>query len=235
MPEKRPGPWWPATALLAAGGLLALLAGFGGLAAVLAVPAQAAFALALLHWRQPGPPLLPDWRGPLQLLGLWAASALLFALSMAWPLSTLLETGTLGAALACSLMAGLGLLAAWRAWPLWQGVERDGGGIDRHWRGLANQDVTGWRGLGAGAIVLVLAALPLLLGWNGLLPDAARWGIAFAGALLSPLLHWQLQRIAPAPVLPIPVYGFDGEDDDAEAMESGQLFPEDAGDPVAAL
>jgi ankyrin repeat protein len=233
MPESRSGPWWPAATLLAAGVLLTLPAGVGGKVASLSVFAQAAFALALLHWRQPSRPLLVDWRAPLHLLALWAGSSLLFALLMAWPLSALIEGGTLGAALATSFLLGLALLASWRAWPLWQGVERDGSGIGAHWRALANLDVGAWRGLAAGLIVVVLAGVPLLLGWPGLLADGVRWTVAGAAALLAPLLHWQLQRIAPAPALPIPVYALAGADEEPE--ESAPTVVEDGEEPEAAL
>ena len=237
MPESRTGPWWPAALLLAAGVLAALLAGLGGAAAIMTVPAQALFALALLHWRQPGRSLPAAWRGALQLLGLWAGSAVLLAALLAWPLSTLLAGGTLGAALATSLAAGLALVAAWRAWPLWQRVEREGGGIAPHWRALATLEVGDWRGLGAATMVVAMAALPLLLGWPGLLGDGARWIVAAAGAALSPLLHWQLQRIAPAPALPVPVYvlGDDEGLDDVEVAGPGAQLFDDGQDPAAAL
>lgn len=236
MPEARPaGQWWPAASLLAAGMLLALLGGFGRAAAVATVLAQPLFALALLQRRQPGRSLLADWGGPLQLAGLWVGTTLLFILVMAWPLSALLDGGTLGAALATSLLFGLALLAAWRAWPLWQGVERDAGNIAGHWRALAGLDVGGWRGLGAAIIVVALAGLVLLLGWPALLPDGARWGVAIAGAVLSPLLHWQLQRIAPADALPIPVYVLDDDVEEDGAATATQMPLEDGQDPVAAL
>jgi len=234
MPESRPGPRWPAGLLLAAGVLLMLASGVGGVLAAAAVPAQVAFAMALLHWRQPARPLPGDWRAPLQLAALWAGSSLLFALLVAWPLSVLLEGGTLGAALATSLMVGLALLAAWRAWPLWQGVERDGAGIVPHWRALANLDVGAWRGLGAALVVVVLAALPLLVGWPHLVSDGARWSVAIAGALVAPLLHWLLQRIAPAPALPVPVHVFADVDADADASFAQPAIDEGA-DPVEAL
>ncbi|WP_140909788.1 ankyrin repeat domain-containing protein [Cognatiluteimonas lumbrici] len=235
MPEARKAPGWPAAALLAAGALLVLAAGFGGIAAAAAVPAQVAFALAPLHWRRPWRGLLDDWRGPLELLCLWAGSALLFALLMAWPLSALLQGGSLGAAFASSLVFGLALLAAWRAWPLWQGVERDGGGLAAHWRALAGLDVGDWRGLGAALAVTALAALPLLLGWEALLPEGARWGVAVAGALLSPLLHWQLRRIPPAPALPLPVQVMADDAEDTEVDAAAGMLLEDGQDPVAAL
>src|SRR5690606_11631374 len=102
MPEARNAPGWPAAALLAAGALLVLAAGFGRIAAAAVVPAQVAFALALRLGRRPWRGLLDDWRGPLELLCVWAGSALLFALLMAWPLSGLLQGGSLGAAFASS-------------------------------------------------------------------------------------------------------------------------------------
>src|SRR5690606_30685678 len=111
MPEARKAPGWPAAALLAAGALLVLAAGFGGIAAAAVVPAQVAFALALVHWRRPWRGLLDDWRVPVARLCSWAGSALLFALLMAWPLSALMQGGSLGAAFGASLVFGLALLA----------------------------------------------------------------------------------------------------------------------------
>jgi ankyrin repeat protein len=215
----------PPTAL-ASGVALAAVAGLGGApAAIAATLAQPAFALAVARRR--GVPAATAWpRHALGLVGLWVASAVLFAALVAWPFSSLLEGGSLGAALAASLAFGIALIAAWRVWPLWQGMARSGGHASDHWRELARVDTGDWRGLGAALAVVLLAALPLLLAWPGLLGSGLRWGIALASIVVAPLLHGLLQRIPP----PQPLAGgwpaLVGEDgDEADDVEGDALAP----------
>ncbi|HTM71094.1 MAG TPA: hypothetical protein VL118_09545, partial [Luteimonas sp.] len=215
----------PPTAL-ASGVALAAVAGLGGApAAIAATLAQPAFALAVARRR--GVPAATAWpRHALGLVVLWVASAVLFAALVAWPFSSLLEGGSLGAALAASLAFGIALIAAWRVWPLWQGMARSGGHASDHWRELARVDTGDWRGLGAALAVVLLAALPLLLAWPGLLGSGLRWGIALASIVVAPLLHGLLQRIPP----PQPLAGgwpaLVGEDgDEADDVEGDALAP----------
>ncbi len=187
-------------AALASGAALAAAAGFGGApAAIAATLAQPAFALAVSRWRR-APAASPWPRHALGLALLWAAGAALFAALVAWPVSSLLASGSLAAALAASLAFGVALVAAWRVWPLWHGMERDGGHASDHWRELSRVAAGDWRGLGAAAAIVLLAALPLLLAWPGLLGDGTRWSLALASIAIAPLLHGVLQRM-PAPRL----------------------------------
>lgn len=229
MPDARKA-LLPLAALLI-GALLAVIAGLGGVVAALgATLAQPAFALALSRWRGRAADA-GDRRALLQqvlaLVVLWALAALLLAVVLAWPLSALLDSGSLAAALALSLVIGLAWLVLWRLWPLWRGVEAEGGALVRHWQALATLDPGSWRGLGVAAIVLVLAAIPTLLAWPELLGHATRWGLAAASALAAPVLHWLLQRTAPAAALVQHDFGAgtDGEDgtapvDDGEPLEA---------------
>ncbi len=208
----------PAIAL-ATGAAFAAVAGVGGAAGALgAILAQPAFALAAARWRNKVP-AQPWRRDALALLLLWVATAALFAALLAWPFSVLLDSGSLGATLATSLALGLALLAAWRLWPLWHGLERDGGSAGSHWRALARYESGAWRGLGAAAIVIALAALPLLLAWPGLLDPRGRWILAFASLAVAPLLHVLLQRIPAAASLP--ERWLDVDSGQAEAADDG--------------
>ena len=191
-------------ALFAAGIVLALVAGFGGVvAAIAAMLAQPAFALAIAHSR--GRRFVSS-RALLQeagwLLALWGAGVVVAIAGLAWPLAALLASGSLLAALGLSFMAGLLLVGAWRLWPLWHGAETEGGALSRHWHDLAELDASAWRGLGVAAFVTAVLGLVVLLAWPGLLGATARWALASALALGSPLLHWLLQRTAPADALP---------------------------------
>ncbi|OAX58157.1 ankyrin repeat domain-containing protein [Xanthomonas graminis] len=204
-PFRARAPWIAA----ALGVLLALGAGFGPLAAALgAWLSQPAFALAL-SWsrgRRPRPASVQALgRDLLPLLALWAGGLGLVALLVAWPLAALHDSGSLAAALALSVAASAALLGLWRTWPLWHGSECEGGALGARWQALAQQDVQAWRGLAVAALVLLLAGVGVLLAWPGLLAAAARWPLALAYALLSPLLHALLQRVAPPQALPLPV------------------------------
>ncbi|MDN5782290.1 MAG: hypothetical protein L0H23_09790, partial [Luteimonas sp.] len=185
---------------LAVGIVLAGLAGFGGaVAAVGGWLAQPALALAL-RWRSGAP--APD-RAALQgdglaLAGLWGGGLALAALLVAWPLSALLESGGLGAALALSTVAGICVIGLWRTWPLWRAVEREGGALPGHWHALGDADTSGWRGVAAAACVAVLLAMVLLQAWPGVLSPAMPWIVAALSVVSWPLLHAALQRM-PAP------------------------------------
>src|SRR5688500_6946018 len=184
-----------------AGAVLAALAWFGGaIAAFAGALAQPAFALAVSWQRRTRTG--GDWRREaLALSALWLGGLAVAAALVAWPLAALRDSGSLAAAIGLSCVAGVCLLGLWRTWPLWHGLERDGGALRAHWRARGEVEAGAWRGLGvASAVALVLAGV-LLLAWPGLLPAALRWFAAAALLLASPLLHWWLQHIAaPAPL-----------------------------------
>src|SRR5690606_31389436 len=194
---------------------LVLATGLGGVVALLAaLLAQPALALAVRGWRGD----LPAGRGALlrdarALLSLWAAGLLAAALLVSWPLLALLRSGGLGAVLGLSALSGLCVLGLWRTWPVWQALERDGGSLARHWRGLGARDASGWTGAAAAACVAAILACIVLLSWPQLLGDTARWSLAVASALAWPLLHLLLQRLPAAADAerPVPVVEMEGE------------------------
>ncbi|HEY0502556.1 MAG TPA: ankyrin repeat domain-containing protein [Lysobacter sp.] len=206
-------------ATLALGVALAALAGFGGVwAAIGATLAQPVFALAIAQWRgraYADTRALSHDAGALALL--WVAGFALIAGVVAWPLSSLLQTGSLLAALGLSTVTGVALLGLWRVWPLWHGLERDGGTLPSHWRALGELDIGAWRGLGVACIVAALAAVTLLLAWPELLGSGARWVLAGLLVVASPLLHGLLQRTAPADGLELLDYDDDEEPAAADA------------------
>ncbi len=192
-------------ALLTAGAGLAALGGFGGvLAALGGTLAQPLFALAIAQARGRAPAdgrrgLGRDW---LALTLLWVLGVAVLAGLVAWPLAALLQRGSLLAALALSAAIGVALLGLWRLWPVWHGLERDGGTLAEHWRLLGDLDAGAWRGLGVAALVTLLAAPIIALAWPELFSGNARWALATGLALASPLLHWLLQRVSQAEWLP---------------------------------
>ncbi|WP_305806361.1 ankyrin repeat domain-containing protein [Stenotrophomonas sp. YIM B06876] len=189
---------------LAAGVLLTVLTGLGGAVAALAGwLAQPAFALAASWWRRTRAPVAAAsvFKQLPPLLGLWLAGPLGLALLVAWPLAAVHASGSLSAVLALSIAVSLALLALWRIWPVWQGVEQQNGALAGHWQASGGRGLQSWHGLGGAALVLLICTAVLLPAWPGLLAEALRWPLVAATALLSPLAHAVLQalRAAPAP------------------------------------
>jgi ankyrin repeat protein len=218
--------------LVAAGAVLAVLAGVPdtAVAAASAWLAQPATALGLRAVRGGGLPTGTVLRRELLALGgLWALAVAAAVLLVGWPLSALLESrgASLGSAVALSATAGLGVIALWRLWPLWQLVEGEGGcGLADHWRALDERDGSSWRGLGAALAIAAILALALVLAWPGLVAGGARWALAVLAAVAWPLLHLVVLR-APLPMADLDVVEMpepaqsaiadDAEDGDASA------------------
>ena len=224
--------WLP----LVAGVLLALLAGVpeAAVAALAACLAQPALALGLRARLGGGLPAGAALRRDLlALLLLWSLALAAGALLVGWPLSALVASrgASPGPALALSATAGLGVIALWRLWPLWQRAEGEGGRtLAGHWRSLDEVDGSSWRGLGAALAIAAILALALALAWPGLVAGGARWILAVLAAIAWPLLHLALLRTPLAQValdvLEMPEPAHPAALDDAEAA---------AADPVAAL
>jgi ankyrin repeat protein len=207
MPESRLQPRPVAVAALLAGLLLAGVGGWAGgvVAAVAACVAQPAVALGV-SWLRGTRVLAPAraWREDLPALLLaWAVAFAGSAALLAWPLASLHDSGSLPAALGVSAVVGAVIVGLWRTWPLWHGLERDGGSLAAHWRGLVERDFHAWRGLAVATLLALAVGGGLCLAWTGLVPEAARAGAAVAYALLLPVLHWGVQRLDGAGVLPV--------------------------------
>ncbi len=192
-----------AVGALVVGAALALLAGFGGVVAIVCgLLAQPVFALGASWWRRtraaaPLPALFK--RDVPSLLALWVGGVLLLALLVAWPLAALRGSGSLAAVLALGVAVSLAVLALWRTWLLWQAVERDGGTLRTHAPTLSVPSMESWHGLSAALALLALCAAVIAPAWPGLLGAGWHWPLAVATALLSPLLHGVLQAAPSAP------------------------------------
>ena len=201
MPEPR----FPTAAIvLAAAGLVLIgLAGLGGwLAVVGGLLAQPVLALAARRQRRPAPLSPSHLRIELApLLALWTVAIGGLALLLAWPLSALLASGSLPAALALSAVAGGALIVLWRFWPVWQGLERDGGALGDHRRALEGLEPGAWRGLGIALGIGAIAASIVALAWPEWLANHQRWIVSVVLALVSVAVHGWLQRVEPAKAL----------------------------------
>lgn len=182
-----------ATATVLAALAAAMLGGAGGLLAtgLAGALAQPAFALGVRGVR--GERIV--WREARDLAVLWLGAIVVVGAALAWPVSSLLQGRTLASALGVSLAAGLAVLGLWRTWPLWRGLEAEGGALRDHWRALVDIETGEWRGLGAALLVATPVGGVLLAAWPDLLPAGARAGVAGAGLLLWPLAHLALQRL----------------------------------------
>ena len=191
---------------LALGVVLAALTVFGGTVALVgALLAQPLLALAVSWWR--GTRLRATGavlRGEIvALLALWALGFVATALLVAWPLSSLRQSGSLPAALGLSAVVGAVLIGLWRTWPLWQGLEREGGTLTAHWHGLPERDIHAWHGLGVAALVALAIGAGGALAWPDIVADNLHAPVGVAYALLLPILHWVLQRSSVARALPV--------------------------------
>jgi len=204
--------------LAAVGGVDPVLAAVGG------TLAQPLFALGVAHWPGRERGAAREWRrDALALTLLWGLGVAALAALVGWPLSAVLQGGSLLAALGLSAAIGAGLLGLWRLWPVWHGLERDGGSLAERWRALGELDAGAWRGLAVAAMVALVIALVIALAWPGLLAGGARWWLASALTIASPLLHLLLQRIEPAGGRP----GMELVDaDDAVATDFGDSYGE---------
>ena len=181
---------------------------FGGIVALAgALLAQPLLALAVSWWRGTRLRATGAVLGgeAVALLALWALGFAASALLVAWPLASLRQSGSLPAALGLSAMAGAVLIGLWRTWPLWQGLEREGGTLKAHWQGLPERDIHAWHGLGVAALVALTIGVGGALAWPGIVADGLHVPVGIAYALLLPVLHWVLQRSSVARALPVVV------------------------------
>ena len=225
MPEPRRGQgvaWLLAAVALAAAGWFD--AGSAGVLAWLA-QAPAALGIALLHGSAG-----PDrrWR---DLGGLALAWGLAFATAAALaflPLRALLAGPGLGAVLALSGVAAVLLLLAWRQWPFWHGLEREGGPLRARWQAQAAHERAAWSGLQVAVPVLLLLGGGIALAWPGLLSGPARSIAAAAYAVLVPLAHALLQAAPPRLLLhglPVREMHVPARDDERGPIEIAAVDP----------
>ncbi len=221
MPERRSG---SAVALIATSLLLAASCWFDvGSAGPLAWLAQAPMALgiALLRGTQRGSRLGRDgWALALA----WGGGFLLAVMLAALPMRALLGAPGLLPVMAMSCAGAILLLVVWRYWPLWHGLERQGGTIGKHLAALGTHQRSAWSGLQVAVPVWLLLAGGIALGWPGLLAGDARLIALIVYAVALPLAHALLQT-APSRVLVhgLPVLEMGTADDDEVEVEDDDL------------
>lgn len=173
-------------------------------------------------WPAPEAPLRRLWwRDGLALALLWGLAFALFGLALVWPYSSLLQTGSLPAALGLGAVIGFAWTIAWRQWPLFAFAARQGGGLPALAAALPGTGAL-VRGLALGMAVLMAVAL----GWLLALPPpglASPWALALPYALGLLGVHLALQRRGHAPPWPVEV-----EEPDEE------IGPETAAEPIDA-
>ena len=232
MAERRRG---IAFALVATSLLLAATCWFDvGSAGVLAWLAQVPMALgiALLRGTQRGARL---GRDAAALALAWAGGFALAVLLAAWPLPALRSAPSLLSVLAMSTAGAVLLLVLWRYWPLWHGLEREGGGIGKQRAALDTHQRGAWSGLQVAVPMWLLLTAGVALGWPGLLAGNARTIAVIAYALLLPLAHALLQTAPSRTVvhgLPVRDMREDDDDQDDDALAPEPAMAIEAGAPV---
>ncbi len=226
-----------ALSLLLVGLTLAVLPAFwpAGLPSLLgpwlAQPALA-LGMALLLPAPEAPARRAWWRDAVTLAALWGATFGLLGLGLAWPYSSLLQTGSLAAALGLGAVVGLAWTVLWRQWTLFAFAARQGGGF-----GALAAAVPGtwshYRGLVLALAVLVASIGAWLLAWP---PPrlASPWWLALPYALSLLGVHAALQRCGHAPEAPaVPIEarpadafvdGFVDADGLASANAAGDVY-----------
>ena len=208
----------PGFALVALSMLLAGTCWFDvGSAGAFALLAQipAALGIALLRGTRGKTRL---GRDALSLGVLWAVGFVLAGLLAAWPLQVLRTAPGLLPTLAMSIAVAVLLLVLWRQWPLWHGIEREGGSIGARYATQDAHERGAWSGLQVAVPVLLLLGGGIALAWPGLLVGFARTIATIAYAVLLPLAHALLQS-APSRLL---VHGLPVvEMDDVDAEDLG--------------
>ena len=132
-------------------------------------------------------------RDALSLGGLWGSAFACAGLLAAWPLLALRGSAGLLPVLAMSAACAIVLLLLWRHWPLWHGLEREGGGLSARFASQDAHERGAWSGLQVAVPVLLLLGGGIALAWPGLLVGFARSVATIAYAVLLPLAHALLQ------------------------------------------
>ncbi|RZA17028.1 MAG: ankyrin repeat domain-containing protein, partial [Lysobacteraceae bacterium] len=185
--------------------------GAGAFAWLAQVPA--ALGIALLRGTRGKARLGGD---ALSLALLWAGGFALAGMLAAWPMLALRSSPGLLPTLAMSAACAVVLLLLWRHWPLWHGIEREGGGLAARFAAQDVHERGAWSGLQVAVPVLLLLGGGIALAWPGLLAGFARSVATVAYAALLPLAHALLQS-APSRLL---VHGLPVvEMDEADALE----------------
>ncbi len=220
MLDRRPG---LAAALIAVSLLLAtgcwLDVGSAGPVAWLA-QAPMALGIALLRGTQRGSRLARDAAA---LALAWGGGFVLAMVLVAWPLHALRVAPGLLPVLAMSTAAAFLLMTLWRYWPLWHGLERQGGTIGKNLASLETHQRSAWSGLQVAVPVWLMLIGGIALGWPGLLTGDARLIAAIAYVVALPLSHALLQT-APSRVVAhgLPVLDMD---EDAGEQDSEDVLP----------
>ncbi|MCZ8319232.1 MAG: ankyrin repeat domain-containing protein [Silanimonas sp.] len=194
--------------LLAAGVALALLPAAWpvGLPAIvgpwLAQPALA-LAMALLAPAPEAPQRRLWWRDAVTLGVLWGLAFAMVGIALAWPYGSLVQTGSLPAALGLGAIAGFAWTIAWRQWTLFALAARAGGGL-----GALAAAVPGTWTVGRGLALAFAVLAALAAGWLLVWPPprlTSPWLLAVPYAIGLVAVHLVLQRHgAPPPPPPLP-------------------------------
>ena len=245
MPDQRvavagqPALPWVAAAV----GALALLAtGFGGWIA--AIAGAAGSGLLASAWPLRGNPSDHAPRVIASHVLVWAAAVAIGAALAAWPLHALMASGSLPAALGLGLAAAIGVILAWRVWPLWTSDAGDARFAFHH--ALGERDPArrwAWNGLRPALAAACVVALVLVLAWPGVIVGPLRWALAVLLALLLPVLRFsaRIQRVVKevkaksAPERAQPQPARNAEPVSLDALPELQLEDEAAADAVIDL
>lgn len=134
--------------------------------------------------------VLGEWKGVASWALAWTLAAAGLWVLVMWPLSTLIASGSLHAALGLSAVVGLVLLLLWRYSDVWRMKHVSAGEAFKQAVQIAPDQAWSWPALRVAVAALLGLLCVVVFAWPGLLVGTTRWVAAAVAGALIPALHF---------------------------------------------